>query len=231
MLFNFTLTTFIVIIPVVLISITVHELAHGLVADRFGDPTPRVTGRLTLNPIKHLDPMGAILLAMVGFGWAKPVQVNPNNFKDIDKGYDVYFVDRDYYSVQRQIRKKMMYVALAGPISNILLAIIAAVIYVHFDFLFRSFPELSSTFFQTLIMINVFLATFNMLPIPPLDGSKVLGAFLPESAYQKYMMIEDKGFLILMLLVITGALQYVIRPVAVFFINFVYFIATFGFRI
>jgi Zn-dependent protease len=231
MLFNFSLATLIVIVPVVLISITIHELAHGLVADRFGDPTPKRTGRLTLNPIKHLDPMGAILLALVGFGWAKPVQVNPYNFNGIDKGYDIYDQNGKNYSIQKEIRKKMMYVALAGPASNILLAIIAATVYLHFDFLFTSFPEISSTFFQTLIMINVFLASFNMLPIPPLDGSKVLGAFLSEGAYQKYMLIEDKGFLILMLLIITGATQYVIRPIAGFFINFVYFIATLGYSI
>ena len=77
MLFDFSLMNLLVIVPVVLISLTIHELAHGLVADRFGDPTPRLTGRLTLNPIRHLDPNGALLLATVGFGWAKPVQVNP----------------------------------------------------------------------------------------------------------------------------------------------------------
>jgi Zn-dependent protease len=209
MLTNFSLTTLIVIIPVVLISITIHELAHGLVADRFGDPTPKMTGRLTLNPIKHLDPVGSILLALVGFGWAKPVQVNPYYFK-------------------RNIRKKMMYVALAGPVSNIILAIISAIIFIHFSSSFGSFESIASTFFSYLIMINVFLASFNMLPIPPLDGSKVLGAFLSENAYQKYMLIEDKGFLILMLLVVTNATQYIVRPIANFLLEFVYLVASIG---
>lgn len=228
MLLNFSLKSFIVIIPVVLISITIHELAHGLVADRFGDPTPRNTGRLTLNPIKHLDPVGAILLALVGFGWAKPVQVNPYNFKNINKGYDVYFMDRQNYSYNKEIRKKMAYVALAGPAANILLAIIAAFTYIHLTIARGNFGEMGSTFFSYLIMINVFLAAFNMLPIPPLDGSKILGAFLTESAYQKYMLIEDKGFLILMLLVVTNATEYIVRPIADFFLDIVYFIASIG---
>lgn len=228
MLFNFSLQSFIVIIPVVLISLTIHELAHGLVADKFGDPTPRNMGRLTLNPIKHLDPVGAILLALVGFGWAKPVQVNPYNFKHANKGYDVYFMDRNNYSYNKEIRRKMMYVALAGPGANILVAIVAAFSYIHLSMATGGFGELGSTFFSYLIMINVFLASFNMLPIPPLDGSKVVGAFLSESAYQKYMLIEDKGFLILMLLVITNATEYLVRPIANFFLDIVYFIASIG---
>ncbi|NCC81474.1 MAG: site-2 protease family protein [Clostridia bacterium] len=211
MLFNFSLTGFLVIIPVVLISLTIHELAHGLVADKFGDPTPRVTGRLTLNPIKHLDPMGAILLAIVGFGWAKPVMVNPYNFKK-----------------RSNLRKQMMYVALAGPISNILLAIITGILYVQLTSILGGFGQLATTFFTYLIMINVFLAAFNLLPIPPLDGSKILGAFLSENAYQKYMLIEDKGFLILMILVITNATQYIVRPIANIILDFVYFVASIG---
>ncbi len=211
MLLNFSLTSLIVIIPVVLISLTIHELAHGLVADKFGDPTPRITGRLTLNPIKHLDPIGAILLALVGFGWAKPVQVNPYNFKK-----------------RSNLRKQMMYVALAGPVSNILLAIVTAFVYIHLSYANGGFGETASTFFSYLIMINVFLASFNLLPIPPLDGSKILGAFLSNSAYQKYMLIEDKGFLILMLLVVTNATQYIVRPIANFILNFVYFVAGIG---
>lgn len=211
MLLNFSLTSLIVIIPVVLISLTIHELAHGLVADKFGDPTPRITGRLTLNPIKHLDPIGAILLALVGFGWAKPVQVNPYNFKK-----------------RSNLRKQMMYVALAGPVSNILLAIVTAFVYIHLSYGNGGFGETASTFFSYLIMINVFLASFNLLPIPPLDGSKILGAFLSNSAYQKYMLIEDKGFLILMLLVVTNATQYIVRPIANFILNFVYFVAGIG---
>ena len=228
MLFNFSLINFLVIIPVVLISVTIHELAHGLVADRFGDPTPRMTGRLTLNPIKHLDPVGAILLATVGFGWAKPVQVNPYNFKNVDKGYDVYDMYGNNYSYNKELRKKMMFVALAGPASNIVMAILAATIYLHGSSMIGGFGEFGSAFFTYLIMINVFLAAFNMLPIPPLDGSKILGAFLSENTYQKYMMIEDKGFIILMLLVITNATQYIITPIASVFLNFVYAIASFG---
>lgn len=228
MLLNFSLESFIVIIPVVLISITIHELAHGLVADLFGDPTPRNTGRLTLNPLKHLDPVGAILLAIVGFGWAKPVQVNPYNFKNINKGYDVYYTDGQNYSYNKEIRKKMAYVALAGPGANILLATITAFISIRLSIAIGGFGDMASMFFGYLIMINVFLASFNMLPIPPLDGSKILGAFLSERAYQKYMLIEDKGFLILMLLVVTNATQHIIRPIADFFLDIVYFIASIG---
>lgn len=228
MLFDFSLMNLLVIVPVVLISLTIHELAHGLVADRFGDPTPRLTGRLTLNPIRHLDPIGALLLATVGFGWAKPVQVNPYNFKRVDQGYDVYYLDGSHIRFEKEIRTKMMYVALAGPVSNIVLAILAAFIYLRLGLFMGALGDLGAMFFNYLIMINVFLAAFNMLPIPPLDGSKVVGAFLSESAYQKYMLIEDKGFLILMLLVITGATQYLIRPVASFLLQIIYTIASIG---
>lgn len=218
MLNNFSLTTFLVIIPVVLISITIHELAHGLVADRFGDPTPRMSGRLSLNPIRHLDPMGAILLALVGFGWAKPVQVNPYNFR-IEESYDSY---------SKALRKKMAYVALAGPASNIAMATLTAFLYLHLSKYFGPFGFFASTFFSYLIMINVFLASFNMLPVPPLDGSKILGAFLSDENYYKYMKIEDKGFLILLLLVVTGATSFLVMPIANFFLDFVYFIASIG---
>ncbi len=202
----------------VLISITIHELSHGLVADRFGDPTPRMSGRLTLNPIRHLDPMGAILLAVVGFGWAKPVQVNPYNFNIETDGGESY---------SKAMRKKMMYVALAGPASNIAMATLTAIIFLHFGQYFKS--QYLYTFFSYLIMINVFLAAFNMLPVPPLDGSKILGAFLSDQAYYKYMQIEDKGFLILMLLVITGFTKYLVQPIANLILDFVYFIASLGF--
>lgn len=207
MFFDFSLTSLIVIVPVVLISLTIHELSHGLMANFFGDPTPKVMGRLTLNPIKHLDPIGALLLLFAGFGWAKPVQVNPYYFGDEKKD-------------------KMMFVALAGPLSNIVMALIAAIIFSNIHLTGDSLAgNLTYLFFNYMIMINVFLAAFNLLPIPPLDGAKILGGVLSDRLYQKFQLIEDKGFLILMILIMTDATDYIVKPLAITILDFIKFVA------
>jgi len=199
-----TLEKILILIPVVLIAITFHELAHGWAAYRLGDPTPKAQGRLTLNPISHLDPLGALLLLVAGFGWAKPVQVNPNYFRG----------DR---------HKGMMLVALAGPLANILIAFIGALLFSYLG----SYGSYGYAFFSNLVMINIYLAAFNLLPVPPLDGSKILAGLLPKSQVNLLHSLEGYGPLILMLLIITGFTRYLVLPIAKVLITLVWGLASF----
>lgn len=169
---------------VLLVAFTIHELAHAVVADRMGDPTPRRMGRITLNPIAHLDPIGTILLLVSGFGWAKPVMVNPMNLRG-------------------NPRTGMAIVAAAGPISNIIMAILFALPFQLGLVTFSAFggssviPSLSDLLFQ-FVWINLILAFFNLLPIPPLDGYKILTGILPPDIAYRLRPLEQYGFLILM---------------------------------
>jgi Zn-dependent protease len=163
----------IIVVFCILIALTVHEFAHAFTADRLGDPTPRLAGRLTLNPISHIDPFGFIMLVLVHFGWAKPVPINPYNFKDPDKGE--------------------MLVSLAGPFSNILLAWVLVKCIKLFPELVLGVP-LYRGIVTLLIQININLAVFNLLPIPPLDGSHIFARFLP---YELRARFEQYGFLLL----------------------------------
>ncbi|MCL0032618.1 site-2 protease family protein [Peptococcaceae bacterium] len=179
------------LIPAVVIALTFHEYAHAVVAYKLGDPTAKHSGRLTLNPIPHVDPIGMLMLFFVGFGWAKPVPVNPYNFN--------------------KPKRDMVLVSLAGPLSNVILAI-------AFALLFGVFYAFGSQFLidvvEKIIWINVVLAVFNMLPIPPLDGSKILAGILPgDSAWLNYL--EQYGFIILIILLLTG----ILRPILMFFIE------------
>ena len=140
-------------LPALLIALTIHEYAHARVAVALGDPTPKFQGRLTLNPIAHLDPIGLIMLWLVQFGWAKPVEVNARNFKNWDKD--------------------MMWVALAGPGSNILMAFTAGLVYALVNKFGVNVDALNQILTLTCVY-NMYFAIFNLLPIPPLDGSKVL---------------------------------------------------------
>jgi Zn-dependent protease len=179
------------IVPILLFSVVVHEYAHGYVAYRWGDPTAAVMGRLTLNPIPHIDPMGSLLvptlmLATGGFlfGWAKPVPVNPDNYRNRKLG-DVT-------------------VSLAGPASNVLLALLFTVLWIGSRRLLGSDPLMVTLnpVFATAIQLNLILAAFNLLPIPPLDGSHVLSNFLPRKLAYNYMSLARFGFLILFALLI-----------------------------
>lgn len=153
-------------LPVLLLSLTVHEFAHAWAARRLGDDTAERMGRLTLNPLAHADPLGTFLLPLIApFGWAKPVPVNPNRFRrDVDMG------------------RGMMFTSLAGPGANVLLAVASTV---ALGLLFRLAPGFServggpAAFLQVAIQMNVVLAVFNLIPIPPLDGSRIVDAFLP----------------------------------------------------
>ncbi len=180
---------------VLLYSIIFHEIAHGWVARLFGDDTAWRYGRLTLNPISHIDPIGTLMLFLVGFGWAKPVPV-------------------DYYILKNK-RFGLFSVALAGCFTNILIAIIA-LFALQFESV-RMNPNLS-LLLPVVVRINIVLGSFNLIPIPPLDGSKILMSFLPEEAQNNLAKLEPYGFYILCFLLFTGMLN----PVIGFMQNFVY---------
>ncbi|HXI09323.1 MAG TPA: site-2 protease family protein [Thermodesulfobacteriota bacterium] len=186
--------------PPILLALTVHECAHAWVADRMGDPTARMLGRVTLNPIKHLDPVGTIALFLSGmFGWAKPVPINPRNFKHLSRS--------------------VVLVSLAGPLSNITLAAVFAIVHKVFLVagagLLASFPGVYKPLFvmvELSIILNVALAVFNLVPIPPLDGSKVLAAVLPPDKAFAFSRLEPYGFIILIVLIMSGVLNRFITP-------------------
>ncbi len=180
---------FLILVVPLLYSVIAHEVAHGWVASLFGDDTARRSGRLSLNPMLHLDPMGTAALFIVGFGWAKPVPVD--------------------YGRLRPFRLGLICVSMAGCLMNILIATIAI--------FFLTLPRVSAAPFvaATLMVvakINIILCAFNLIPIPPLDGSKVLMGFLPAEVRQSLARIEPYGFFILILLLFTG----VLAPVIVF---------------
>ena len=200
----------------ILIAITFHELSHGLVANKLGDPTAKMMGRLTLNPIAHIDIFGTILMPLMlliftngqfVFGYAKPVPINPMNFKNP--------------------KRDMAISAAAGPVTNLLLSI-TSVFILKFIVIPLSllFPEiLSTTLMEPLIMIlkssviyNVILAAFNLMPIPPLDGGRVLMGFLPSRQAISFSRIEPFGFLIVIILIATGVANYFVVPLVNLFL-------------
>lgn len=179
---------------VLLFSVIVHEISHGIMAYRLGDSTAKNAGRLTLNPLKHLDPFGSFLLPLalflikspILFGWAKPVPFNPVNLKNPQKDSGL--------------------IGLAGPLSNISIAIIFSLIFKFLIFLNLTFISLASLaiFFDIIILINIMLAIFNLVPIPPLDGSKILFAFLPRAGIEFQMKLERYGIFILLFFIFFG---------------------------
>jgi Zn-dependent protease len=171
---------------IMLISFPVHECAHAFAAYKMGDSTAREQGRLTLNPLKHLDLFGTILMLFAGFGWAKPVPINPRNFRNPKLGFAVS--------------------SLAGPLSNILLAYIFMVLFrIAADMTYGRTLSTGGTLFvyalQEAVIINVTLGVFNMLPIPPLDGSRIFSIVLPEKQYFAIMKFEGLIFIVLIVLI------------------------------
>ncbi len=189
-MFDLDLKFLLIFVPVILFSLTIHEYAHAYIANKLGDDTAKRLGRLTLNPLKHLDPIGTILLLLVHFGWAKPVPVDPRNFKDP--------------------KKDMLYVAIAGPISNIITAIISGILLKFIIFNLASTGAFGAytlpliQFLVWMIFIGVVLAVFNMLPIPPLDGSRVLYGLLPDHLANSIKKIETYGILIVFGIILFG---------------------------
>ncbi len=179
---------FIIIAIPLLYSIIFHELAHGWVAYRMGDPTAKSLGRLSLNPLKHLDPMGTMMLFLVGFGWAKPVPVNFNQLRDKRLG--------------------MILVSGAGIITNMLLAFCALFLYRLLALSPSSIPAQLLYYFAR---INIILAAFNLIPLPPLDGSKILMGFASSNVRNFLLHIERYGFFIIIALLYLGVLDPVIR--------------------
>lgn len=178
-------------VPMVLIALMFHELAHGFVSIKLGDPTPRMQGRMTLNPLAHLDLVGTILMIFTGFGWAKPVQINPRYYKDPKKG--------------------MAITALAGPLMNFILAILAMLLYGIYFIIVSKTGLMAGAMYSVgylvmrFVTLNLCFMVFNFIPIPPLDGSRILGIFLSNRAYFKVQEYERYSFLILILLSATGA--------------------------
>ncbi len=201
---NDILVKFVILTPLLLLSLSLHEFAHGKMADVLGDPTPGKTGRLTLNPLAHLSFLGTLVLFItmlsgwIIFGWAKPVQINPRYFKDEKRG--------------------MMLVGLAGPLTNITFAVVLGLIYNYFSSGLEQFvhPQVLVLFFGLGVALNIGLAIFNLLPVPPLDGSKVLNGLLPDRLDYVMRNLEAYGPFFLLLLVFTGGIDIIFRPIFMF---------------
>jgi Zn-dependent protease len=179
----------VLILGAVVIAATFHEYAHAFVADRLGDPTPRSLGRLSLNPLAHLDVLGTLFFVLFGFGWARPVPVNPRNFENPRLG--------------------MLQVALAGPLANVTMAFLLGGLLQATGF---SDATLAGAFVLIVIRINIILALFNLIPIPPLDGSRILESLLPASQALTYSRLQPYGTLVLLVLLYTGMVGRVISP-------------------
>jgi Zn-dependent protease len=192
----------VLIAPGFLLAITVHEFTHGYIAYKFGDPTAKLAGRLTFNPISHLDPIGTIILVLTQMiGWAKPVPVDPRYFKNP--------------------RTDMFWVSLGGPAANLVTATVLAMLMHVLIFLTGGTlsGEISKLILVPLYMIllfavkiNIVLAIFNLIPVPPLDGSKILSGLLPQRQAYEFEKLEPYGFIILIILIFTNALNYIIWP-------------------
>ena len=194
-------------LPAVIIAITFHEFAHAYAADKLGDDTPRMQGRLNLNPMSHIDPVGFMLLMFAGFGWGKPVQINTRNFNRnvrADKGEAI--------------------VSVAGPIMNFIIAIVSAIV-LGAIYMFASTSFLSSTvgniiyiLLQELVVINIGLGVFNLIPLPPLDGSKIFINFMPYN-WRRWILEHSQIFYYIFLAIwITGLAGVIISPI----INIIY---------
>jgi Zn-dependent protease len=193
-------------LPGMLIAIVVHEVAHGRMALRFGDPTAKLAGRLSMNPLVHLEIFGSVIMPLIGavlggvmFGWAKPVPVNPRYFPKDAKG----------------IRQAFFWVSFAGPLSNFILMVIsaffAALVAKHVPSDFYLYDPLIKMLTQS-VYINTIIGAFNLIPFPPLDGSKMLSSFLSYQAQIKYDELSKYGLIFMLILLFTGVARYIFFP-------------------
>lgn len=186
---NIDILSLVIRAVVVLLAISFHEMAHGFVAYKLGDPTAKSMGRLSLNPLKHLDPIGAICMLLFGFGWAKPVMINPYYFK--------------------KPKRDTALVSLGGPVANFILAFLAIAIFkilIVCETPLNWFTNVIATFLSSFISLNIGLGVFNLIPIPPLDGSKIFLPLLPDRLYRDIMRYERLGWLILVFALATDVL-------------------------
>jgi Zn-dependent protease len=189
---------------VVFVCSPIHELAHGYTAYKLGDNTAKNQGRLTFNPIAHIDLIGMLMILFFGFGYAKPVPVNPRNFKNQKSG--------------------MALTALAGPVANLIMAFISIFLFYFLNAVIRTDSIISTlilTFLYYAAYINVSLGVFNLIPIPPLDGSKILAGVLPDKIYYKYMMYERYVMIALIIILFTGILDNVISFLSYYMMQFI----------
>ena len=196
-----SLLSLILTLPGVIVAITFHEYAHAFVADKLGDDTPRKQGRLTLNPIKHIDIVGFTLLIFAHFGWGKPVEINERNFNR-----------------NRSVSAQVALVSLAGPLMNMLLAILftiieAAILKFAPVFVGSKTGHVIMLLLQSTILVNLGLGIFNLIPLPPLDGSKILSHFLPYNAKTWFAERQQIFYMIFLVLWITNTISYIINPI------------------
>lgn len=198
---------------VIFCILPLHEFAHGWMANKLGDPTAKLEGRLTLNPLTSVEPIGALALLLFGFGWAKPVPVDSRYFK--------------------KPKRDVAITALAGPVSNLLAALIGAFIVAAMQ-AFAPYNSITNFFFQMFyyyVIVNISLAVFNLLPVPPLDGSRILGAFLSDRALATYYRYQQVFSLVLLVLLFSGAVSGPLYTVQRFFANIIFGIAQFPFKL
>ncbi len=219
---------------IVFCVLPIHEYAHALIADKFGDKTARLKGRLTIAPMAHIDPIGAIMIFLCGFGYAKPVPVNMRNFrkKNEQAEENVYFYGAQTRFDPAYAKRCMALVALAGPVSNLIMALISLVIMNAVGLMTASTLTLIIYyFFYFCASININLAVFNLLPIPPLDGSRILSVILPDKIYFKIMQYERYIMIAIILLLFTGILSTPLSLLSGLVLNGLDFIASLPFAL
>ena len=195
------LLSLVLTLPGVIVAITFHEFAHAWMADKLGDDTPRNQGRLNLNPLSHIDPVGFAMLVFAHFGWGKPVEINPRNFNR-----------------NKTMSAQEALVAVAGPVMNIILAIVLTIIFYSLktfagEFLLTTPGFVIAIIIEEAIIVNIGLGIFNLVPLPPLDGSKILKHFLPYNAKVWFENNSQTFYIIFLVLWITGIVSYIISPV------------------